>query len=124
MPSGIAWPVRVYWEDTDAGGIVYHAAYLAFMERARSEWLRAAGIDQRALRATERLQFAVVEMRIEWRKPALHDDLLSVTADIAERGRASFSFAQNVFRGDELLVAASLLDVKRSGQFSGGRRGQ
>ena len=108
MRQSIAWPVRVYWEDTDAGGIVYHAAYLAFMERARSEWLRAAGIDQRALRSTERLQFAVVDMQIEWRKPALHDDLLTVTADIAERGRASFSFAQNVLRGEELLVAATV----------------
>ena len=108
MHAAIAWPVRVYWEDTDAGGIVYHAAYLAFMERARSEWLRAAGIDQRQLRATERLQFAVVGMQIEWRKPAVHDDLLSVTADITERGRASFSFAQNVFRDAELLVAATV----------------
>ena len=108
MPASFSWPVRVYWEDTDAGGIVYHAAYLAFMERARSEWLRAAGIDQRSLRSTERLQFAVVDMQIQWRKPALHDDLLTVTADIAERGRASFSFAQSVLRGAELLVAASV----------------
>lgn len=101
-------PVRVYWEDTDAGGIVYHASYLAFMERARSEWLRAAGIDQRALRATERLQFAVVSMEIEWRRPAVHDDLLTVTADIAERGRASFSFAQRVLRDGETLVEATV----------------
>ena len=99
-------PVRVYWEDTDAGGIVYHANYLRFMERARSEWLRAAGIDQRSLKETERLQFAVVDMQIEWRRPARYDDLLTVTAELAERGRASFSFLQTVLRGDELLVRA------------------
>jgi len=101
-------PVRVYWEDTDAGGIVYHANYLRFMERARSEWLRAAGIDQRALKQTERLQFAVVDMQIEWRRPARYDDLLAVTADLAERGRASFSFLQTVLRGDEMLVRATV----------------
>ena len=106
MPGPFVLPVRVYWEDTDAGGIVYHATYLAFMERARSEWLRAAGIDQRSLKDTERLQFAVVDMQIEWRRPARYDDLLSVTADLAGRGQASFSFAQTVRRGDELLVEA------------------
>jgi len=108
MPAALAWPVRVYWEDTDAGGIVYHASYLRFMERARSEWLRAAGIDQKALRSTERLQFAVVDMQIAWLRPAVHDDLLSVTADIAERGRASFSFRQQVFREAELLCDATV----------------
>jgi acyl-CoA thioester hydrolase len=101
-------PVRVYWEDTDAGGIVYHASYLRYMERARSEWLRAAGVDQPALKATERLQFVVVSMQIEWRRPAVHDDLLTVTADIEERGRATFSFRQRVLRGEEILVEASV----------------
>jgi tol-pal system-associated acyl-CoA thioesterase len=108
VTAAFAWPVRVYWEDTDAGGIVYHAAYLGFMERARSEWLRAAGIDQRTLRERERLQFAVVDMQIEWRRAARYDDLLSVTAAIAERSRASFSFAQSVLRGAELLVNATV----------------
>jgi len=108
VPVRFEWPVRVYWEDTDAGGIVYHATYLAFMERARSEWLRAAGIDQRALRERERLQFAVVDMQIEWRRPALHDDLLAVTAGLAARGRATFSVAQQVLRGAELLVDATV----------------
>ena len=103
-----ALPVRVYWEDTDAGGIVYHAAYLAFMERARSEWLRAAGIDQRRLRETEQVQFAVVDMQIEWKRPARFDDLLTVTASIAGKHRASFSFAQRVLRGAELLVDATV----------------
>ena len=108
MAGPLALAVRVYWEDTDAGGIVYHATYLAFMERARSEWLRAQGIDQRTLRETERLQFAVVDMQIEWRRPARYDDLLTVTADLAEHGRASFRFAQTVRRGAEVLVAATV----------------
>jgi acyl-CoA thioester hydrolase len=108
VPAPLAWPVRVYWEDTDAGGIVYHAAYLAFMERARSEWLRAAGIDQRGLRDAERVQFAVVDMQIEWKRPARYDDLLTVTAEIAERRGASVTFGQTVRRGEELLVAATV----------------
>jgi acyl-CoA thioester hydrolase len=102
----VALSVRVYWEDTDAGGIVYHAQYLAFMERARSEWLRARGVDQRRLREREQTQFAVVDMQIEWRRPARHDDLLTVTAALSERGRATFSFAQRVLRGEELLTSA------------------
>jgi acyl-CoA thioester hydrolase len=102
------WPVRVYWEDTDAGGVVYHGCYLAFLERARSEWLRALGVDQRILRATERLQFAVVDMQIAWRRAARYDDLLTVTAQLAERSRATFSFAQTVLRGAELLLAATV----------------
>jgi acyl-CoA thioester hydrolase len=108
VPGRFEWPVRVYWEDTDAGGIVYHAAYLAFLERARSEWLRARGVDQRALREQERMQFAVVEMQIEWRRAARFDDLLTVTAALAARGRATFSFAQSVLRGEELLLAATV----------------
>jgi acyl-CoA thioester hydrolase len=108
VPARFEWPVRVYWEDTDAGGIVYHAAYLAFLERARSEWLRDRGVDQRALRATERLQFAVVNMQIQWHRAARYDDLLTVTAEIAARGRATFSFDQTVRRGVELLVSASV----------------
>lgn len=106
--SAFGIPVRVYWEDTDAGGIVYHATYLAFMERARSEWLRASGIDQRGLRDREQTQFAVVDMQVEWRRPARHDDLLTVTAEVHEASRASVTFLQQVLRGDELLVRATV----------------
>jgi acyl-CoA thioester hydrolase len=106
--SRIEIPVRVYWEDTDAGGIVYHASYLRFMERARSEWLRAAGVDQPALRAGERIQFAVVDMQIAWRRAALHDDLLTVTAELQSARGATFSFVQQVLRGQELLVEATV----------------
>ena len=108
MPAGFEWPVRVYWEDTDAGGVVYHAAYLAFMERARSEWLRSLGIDQAALRATERVQFTVVEMSLKWLRPARYDDLLTVTASVGGRAGASIDFVQTVRRGAETLVEATV----------------
>ncbi len=101
-------PVRVYWEDTDAGGVVYHASYLRFMERARSEWLRARGVDQVVLRERERLQFAVVDMQIQWKRAARHDDLLSVSAGLVETHGASFSFHQQVWRQEELLVEATV----------------
>lgn len=101
-------PVRVYWEDTDAGGIVYHASYLRFMERARSEWLRTLGVDQVALRERERLQFAVVDMQVQWKRAARHDDLLRVTAELSEARGASFVFLQRVLRGPELLLSATV----------------
>jgi acyl-CoA thioester hydrolase len=100
------WPVRVYWEDTDGGGIVYHSNYLAFMERARSEWLRTLGVDQHGLRERERVQFAVVEMQLRWLRAARYDDLLHATVEVLEQGGATLRFAQTVRRGDELLVDA------------------
>ncbi len=105
------WPVRVYWEDTDAGGVVYYANYLRFMERARSEWLRAAGIDQAALERDERIQFAVVEVQVRYRRPARYDDLLDVSARPIGRKGASITFEQEVRRGGaagELLVTATV----------------
>lgn len=108
MTATTSLDVRVYWEDTDAGGIVYHASYLRFMERARSEWLRARGVDQPALRERERLQFAVVDMQVEWKRAARHDDLLRVSAGLVETRGASFTFAQAVHRGEELLLVASV----------------
>jgi tol-pal system-associated acyl-CoA thioesterase len=104
-------PVRVYWEDTDAGGIVYYANYLKFMERARSEWLRALGIDQAALARDERLQFAVVEAHIRYHRPARFDDLLQVSVQVTERGGASVTMTQEIRResqGAELLVSATI----------------
>ena len=108
MTAGFEWPVRVYWEDTDAGGVVYHATYLAFLERARSEWLRSLGIDQAALRTTERVQFTVVEMSLKWLRPARYDDLLTVTASVGGRAGASIDFVQTVRRGAETLVEATV----------------
>jgi acyl-CoA thioester hydrolase len=101
-------PVRVYWEDTDAGGVVYHAQYLAFLERARSEWMRALGGGQESLRAEHDLVFAVRAMRIGFRAPARLDDLLEVSVALAECRRASLVLAQAVRRGGELLLDAEV----------------
>lgn len=101
------WPVRIYWEDTDAGGIVYYANYLKFMERARTEWLRAAGIEQLPLKEQHGLMFVVVDIEAHYRKPARYGDELQVTCAIEERSRASLTFQQRIYRGGldgELLV--------------------
>jgi acyl-CoA thioester hydrolase len=105
-PPRFEWPQRVYWDATDGGGVVYHSRYLDFMERARSEWLRALGVDQAALRATERVQFAVVQMDVRWKRAAGFDDLLTVTVELAERGGATLAFRQSIRRGGDTLVEA------------------
>jgi acyl-CoA thioester hydrolase len=92
------WPVRVYYEDTDSGGVVYYANYLKFMERARSEWLRALGFEQDELIARDRILFAVCSVQVDYLQPARFNDLLWVTAQIAGRGRASLSFNHSVIR--------------------------
>lgn len=104
------WPVRVYWEDTDAGGVVYHARYLHFLERARTEWLRAAGIDQGRLRETHRVQFVVHRMQLEFRAPARLDDALSASVVPVQRRGASFQVAQALTREPDgiLLVQAQV----------------
>ncbi|WP_037074114.1 tol-pal system-associated acyl-CoA thioesterase [Pseudoxanthomonas suwonensis] len=100
-------PIRVYWEDTDAGGVVYHARYVAFLERARSDALRAMGRGQQALQQAG-LVFAVHSMRLDFLRPARLDDLLEVTAEISRVGRASVVFSQRILRGDEVLLAAEV----------------
>ncbi|HEY6456807.1 MAG TPA: tol-pal system-associated acyl-CoA thioesterase [Steroidobacteraceae bacterium] len=92
------FPVRVYWEDTDAGGVVYYANYLRFMERARTEWLRTLGYCQRDLANNHGVLFAVTRVRIDYRRPARLDDELSVTCEPRTVGAASVSFAQNITR--------------------------
>ena len=101
-------PVRVYWEDTDAGGVVYYASYLKFLERARSEWLRALGIDQVALLRQERLQFVVVEANFRYHRPARFDDELDVTVNLESLRGASIALGQEIRRGAELLVSATV----------------
>ncbi|HEY5972203.1 MAG TPA: tol-pal system-associated acyl-CoA thioesterase [Pseudoxanthomonas sp.] len=103
-----SWPTRVYWEDTDAGGVVYHAQYLAFMERARTEWLRARGHGQELLRNDHDLVFAVRAMQLDFLRPARLDDLLAVTVELRTCKRASVVFAQSVMRGDETLLTAEV----------------
>ena len=104
LPSPVSLPIRVYWEDTDAGGVVYHAQYLAFMERARSEWLRSMGIDQTTLRERENQVFVVRAMDIDFRAPARLDDQLQVSVRLLECRGASFSLAQRIERDGVLLV--------------------
>jgi acyl-CoA thioester hydrolase len=113
-----AWSVRVYWEDTDAGGVVYHASYLRFMERARSEWLRARGVDQSALREATGLAFMVRSMQLDFLRPALLDDELAVTVAVKEWRSASILFSQAIGRADgaELVraqVRVACVDLNR-----------
>lgn len=96
--STFVWPVRVYYEDTDAGGVVYYANYLRFMERARTEWLRSLGFDQAQLVRDRGVLFAVRSVNLDYFRPARLDDLLDVTAAVASTGRASICFAQTVMR--------------------------
>jgi acyl-CoA thioester hydrolase len=101
-----SFPVRVYWEDTDAGGVVYYASYLRFLERARSEWLRGLGVDQVRLMRDERLQFVVVEANVRYHRPAKFDDELRVSVTLESLRGASIAMRQEVRRGEELLVSA------------------
>ena len=103
-----SWPTRVYWEDTDAGGVVYHAQYLAFLERARTEWMRAQGHGQERLRNEHDLVFAVRAMQIDFRLPARLDDVLDVRVSLRECRRASLVLAQSIHRGGELLLEAQV----------------
>lgn len=92
------FPVRVYWEDTDAGGIVFYANYLKFFERARTEWLRHLGIEQQALREATGGMFVVVETQLKYHRPAQLDDLLTVNASMLNKGRSSLVIAQQAWR--------------------------
>ena len=98
VANDFAWPVRVYWEDTDAGGVTYHASYLRFLERARSEWLRARGIEQQRLREEHGILFVVADMRIRFLAPARLDDELHACVGAFTRRSASLVFAQCILR--------------------------
>ena len=108
MPSPFTWTVRVYYEDTDAGGIVFNANSLKFFERARTEWLRAAGVDQQSLIEREGAAFVVKNANIDYHAPARLDDELTLTLTVEKLGRASVQFAQKAYKGDALLVEASV----------------
>ncbi len=98
-------PIRVYFQDTDAGGVVYHASYVNFMERARTEWLREHyGYSNAALMREFGVVFVVRTLKLDYFKPALLDDLLSVSAQIKDTGRSRLTLLQNVLRGDEVLT--------------------
>ncbi len=102
------WSVQVYWEDTDAGGVVYHSQYLNFMERARTEFLRSLGLMQTTLRDDLGILFVVRDIQIRFKKPAKFDDQLNVKTQLVSVGRSLLAFEQNIYRGDEHLIAAKV----------------
>jgi acyl-CoA thioester hydrolase len=102
------WPVRVYWEDTDGGGVVYYANYLKFLERARTEWLRSLGFVQTELAKDPGIMFVVASLTIDYRRPARLDDALVVHCEYEQDGAACMRFNQRILRNDEVLIEASV----------------
>lgn len=105
------WPVRVYYEDSDAQGVVYYANYFKFMERARTEWIRSLGVEQDILMKMDRRIFVVVDMTAQFVSPARFNDQLAVTARLTDLSRATFSIGQDIFRNNidgELLCRGSI----------------
>jgi acyl-CoA thioester hydrolase len=105
------WPIRVYYEDTDAGGVVFYANYLAFMERARTEWLRALGFEQPEMAAKDGVLFVVSEVNIKYLKPSRFNDSLQVTVEAVNVGGSRIRFLQQVLRGDEEIARAEVAVV-------------
>ena len=106
--SSFSLPVRVYYEDTDAGGVVYYANYLKFCERARTDWLRAIGFEQGRLSAEDGVVFVVRSVKADYLQSAVLDDLLEVVTTIARLGHASVVFAQKILRGDQAVFDAQI----------------
>jgi acyl-CoA thioester hydrolase len=104
-------PIRIYWEDTDAGGIVFYANYLKFMERARTEWLRSLGIAQQRLREETGGIFVVSETQLKYHRPARLDDELRVTAELRQIGSASMTLAQRVLSADDALLCEGTIRI-------------
>jgi acyl-CoA thioester hydrolase len=105
--SEFRWPVRVYWEDTDGGAIVYYANYLRFLERARTEWLRQYGHSQAGLARSPGILFAVVSLQVDYRAPARLDDELEITCEPRPQGTASLLFAQRIYHATRAGAAPS-----------------
>ncbi len=108
MPSAFTWTVRVYYEDTDAGGIVFYANYLKFFERARTEWLRGLDVGQQAMLQQHGAMFVVKNTSVDYHAPARLDDVLNLTLSVEKLGRASVQFIQQAWRGDVMLTSASV----------------
>ena len=102
------WPVRVYFQDTDAGGVVYHASYVNFMERARTEWLRTHGYSNAGLMSEFGVMFVVRSIKLEYLRPALLDDMLNVTAQVSEIGRSRLNMLQTVTRDEEIMTTSEV----------------
>ncbi len=107
-PGTFSFPVRVYYEDTDTAGVVYYAGYLRFLERGRTEWLRALGVEQFRLAQEAGIVFAVRSLNIEYLKPARLDDVLTVLTELTLPGRAQVTLKQRIERDGETLVEASV----------------
>lgn len=127
--SPFSWPVRIYWEDTDAGGVVYYANYLRYLERARTEWLRAQGVDQSRLAAEHGVLFMVLAVNVEYKAPARLDDRLLVTCEAAPDGRTTVVFEQGIYKEigtadaeRELLIEATVRVVCLDGRTMRPRR--
>ena len=103
-----SFPVRVYFENTDAGGVVYHGEYLKFLERARTEWLRHLGFDHQALARNHRIVFVVTQATADFVKPARLDDIVVVSVQLESLGKVRCVFAQEIRREDDLLVRAKI----------------
>jgi acyl-CoA thioester hydrolase len=101
-------PVRVYWEDTDAGGVVFYANYLKFFERARTEWLRALGFSQQQMLQHDGVMFVVADTHLHYRRAARLDDVLRITVQVLDAGRASLRIEQQAWRGDELVAEGEI----------------
>ena len=106
--SNNVWALRVYWEDTDAGGVVFYANYLKFFERARTEWLRSLGIEQQALADESGVVFIVRSTAVDYNAPARLDDLLEIRTQIERVGPASVQFAQEAWRGEQLMATGAI----------------
>lgn len=102
------WPIRVYYEDTDSGGVVYHANYLNFMERARTEWLRALGFEQTVLREQFKVLFVVHSMGLKFKSPARFNDLITIQSACVNIGFSSMQFKQMIMRDDDVLHEAEV----------------
>jgi len=115
--TNFEWPIRVYYEDTDSGGVVYHSNYLNFMERARTEWLRSLGFEQDELITDHQCIFAVHSMQLNFRRPAKFNDALFVKSHILKAVGATLEFKQEIYRDNELLCEATVkvacLDANR-----------
>ena len=104
--QGFVWQVRVYWEDTDAGGVVYHSQYLNFFERARTEWLRKLGVQQAKLLREDGVQFVITQMDIRFRHAARLDDLLDVSVESVQTSGARMTMLQQIKRASDAVVIA------------------
>ena len=111
MQKEFIWQIRVYYEDTDAGEVIFYANYLKFMERARTEWLRKIGFDHKILKEKDELLFAVKNLTIDYIKPGHLDDLLTVTSELLDSRKASLTFGQNIKNENSELLSEAKVKI-------------